>query len=410
MGDSTHMAHKSSRLILIIQNTPTSNASLSCNASETFCLPAKQNEAEMETSLFLDSQSLTTAADYLEVCGMSFMIMSLFLVQAHWNEVVERITKERFMEIWEYNAYIAGFIFAFPTFPALRLILYFDDLLKKVIPQLVFSGLLFVLFLLGIRHHYRIRKIFSESTSLGLTNVKWKLSYFHDMNYILSISVLIYSLSCCSLALDALFDGKLFKSHEIITQIVVTHLNYSSLVGYVISLLIFHPSLSLLSATKAFIATPASPSPVHTIDIPTFKMVAAKPKKDASLPSNSSISLLPPAYTNKYEGSIGKSDTGDEKVENFKFKESTANLRPKGSKESLVPTNIKGINSYESLKPQYSWADTWRLKSPNSHKENVIITFNDSLPDQISFNDNESTISSEVGIAITTDDDDDRNM
>jgi len=332
---------------------------------------------------------LQISADYLNVTVMSLLTMCLFILQAFWDDLVERVTKQRFMQFWEYKFYCFTCAIALPLFPCLRLGLGFSPLenMKNLIPQLIFAGMILVISILSFRTYLRLRRIIDDAGSKGTNNLKWKLAYFQDMNCLLTISIFIFSISLLLSSVDPLLSTSIIQSNNFFTDLLETHMNLSILVWYVSSILIFHPYFAVLSATKPFISAPATPIDSEVMnDLPTFNIVgrANSVKKQHPPP----VPVIPDNI---------KQESEKKPIPTILTINPRTQLQLNGDRldrQCPAPEYSHG-NLTPPPRPPYS-PSTSLTNSPEDS------TFNDQSP----LADNMSAISSEIGIAITTDDKD----
>lgn len=126
---------------------------------------------------------------------------------------------------------------------------------------------LFIVFLLGVQSHFRFSKLIAQTrnTSNGKTIVQ-KLSYFMEMNKILTAALLVDSLSFIILSVDGLTPGMYLNGHKFTADLLICNANLSSLVIWFLVIMIFHPrhGYGIYSSTLFYNLIPRL-SPLHII-------------------------------------------------------------------------------------------------------------------------------------------------
>lgn len=112
-------------------------------------------------------------------------------------------------------------------FPILQWV-YRDDVFKReAIPQLAYGCEGMVAAFLGVRSHFRFRKIISLSEkNNGASNksIVTRLSYFKDMNLMITVILFFYAASFIVLCTDGL-TSKIINSNKFATDTVIANVN-----------------------------------------------------------------------------------------------------------------------------------------------------------------------------------------
>lgn len=121
---------------------------------------------------------------YTLACCLAFENCVFFLLQAFWSYISKSVTKSSFMSSFEFKVNITASCFVLVLFPTAQFLFRNDFLYREAVPQVIFSALMFITGILGLRTHFRLvaliknaRAIMNETT----INVVHKLEYFRDM-------------------------------------------------------------------------------------------------------------------------------------------------------------------------------------------------------------------------------------
>ncbi|KAF9954586.1 hypothetical protein BGZ70_010511, partial [Mortierella alpina] len=175
---------------------------------------------------------------------LAFENCVFFLLQAFWSYISKSVTKSSFMSSFEFKVNITVSCFVLVLFPTAQFLFRNDFLYREAIPQIIFSALMFITGILGLRTHFRLvaliknaRAIMNETT----INVVHKLEYFRDMNTILTFSFFACALSLGVTAADGLMPHPVISGNKLVSDILITNLNFFSFIIWVTLTLIFYP-------------------------------------------------------------------------------------------------------------------------------------------------------------------------
>ncbi|KAG9324066.1 hypothetical protein KVV02_003992 [Mortierella alpina] len=188
---------------------------------------------------------------YTLACCLAFENCVFFLLQAFWSYISKSVTKSSFMSSFEFKVNITASCFVLVLFPTAQFLFRNDFLYREVVPQIIFSALMFITGVLGLRTHFRLvaliknaRAIMNETT----INVVHKLEYFRDMNTILTFSFFACALSLGITAADGLMPHPVIAGNKLASDVLITNLNFFSFIIWVTLTLIFYPRKTGISS------------------------------------------------------------------------------------------------------------------------------------------------------------------
>ncbi|CAO3624634.1 unnamed protein product [Cunninghamella blakesleeana] len=183
--------------------------------------------------------------DYSLCIGFSFQTGTLLLLQCFWNYLANTVAKRNFMSSKEFKLYIVWTCITAFLFPILQYNFSRDIYpytYKEIMPELVYGCGLFIIACLGIRSHFRFNQLLNKSAgSLNTRYVNNKISYFQELNFILTIALFFFSISLIILCADGLTGAKYLNVHKFPSDFLICNTNVASIVVWVIVILIFHP-------------------------------------------------------------------------------------------------------------------------------------------------------------------------
>ncbi|KAF9573341.1 hypothetical protein EC968_008609 [Mortierella alpina] len=163
---------------------------------------------------------------------------------AFWSYISKSVTKSSFMSSFEFKVNITASCFVLVLFPTAQFLFRNDFLYREAVPQIIFSALMFITGILGLRTHFRLvaliknaRAIMNETT----VNVVHKLEYFRDMNTILTFSFFACALSLGVTSADGLMPHPKIAGNKLASDVLITNLNFFEFIIWVTLTLIFYP-------------------------------------------------------------------------------------------------------------------------------------------------------------------------
>ena len=121
---------------------------------------------------------------YTLACSLAFQNSVFFLLQAFWSYISKSVTKSTFMSSFEFKVNIVASCVVVVLFPTVQYLFRNDFVYREVVPQLIFSLLMFITGVLGVRTHFRLKVLTSTARDImneTTVNVVRKLEYFKDM-------------------------------------------------------------------------------------------------------------------------------------------------------------------------------------------------------------------------------------
>lgn len=94
-------------------------------------------------------------------------------------------------------------------------------------PELVYGCGLFIIACLGIRSHFRFNQLLNKSAgSMNTRYVNHKISYFQELNFILTIALFFFSSSLIILCADGLTGKKYLNVHKFPSDFLICNSKY----------------------------------------------------------------------------------------------------------------------------------------------------------------------------------------
>ncbi|KAI9304680.1 hypothetical protein BJ944DRAFT_147219, partial [Cunninghamella echinulata] len=198
-----------------------------------------------ETMWTQADKDLIIPTDYSLCIGFSFQTGTLLLLQCFWNYLANTVAKKNFMSSKEFKLYIVWTCISAFLFPILQYNFSRDIYpytYKEVMPELVYGCGLFIIACLGIRSHFRFNQLLNKSAgSMNTRYVNHKISYFQELNFILTIALFFFSCSLIILCADGLTGKKYLNVHKFPSDFLICNTNVASIIVWVVVILIFHP-------------------------------------------------------------------------------------------------------------------------------------------------------------------------
>ena len=168
------------------------------------------------------------AMDYVECVTFSLQVGVFFLMQSFWNYLSNTVAKKSFMSSFEFKFYIFWALGSMAMFPILQWVFRNDVNKREGIPQLAYGIEALITSLLGVRSHLRFRRIIAltqRNNSKNNKAIASRLSYFKDMNVLISIILFSYASSLIILCSDGLTDNKIINTNKFATDLIIANAN-----------------------------------------------------------------------------------------------------------------------------------------------------------------------------------------
>ncbi|KAI8970963.1 hypothetical protein BDB01DRAFT_731219 [Pilobolus umbonatus] len=182
--------------------------------------------------------------DYVICVTFSLEVGVFFLMQTFWNYLSNRVAKRSFMGSFEFKFYIVMACCSIVIFPTLQYVYRNDVNKREAIPQLAFGTEALFVSLLGIRSHIRFSRIIGISQRNGHAGNKGivnKLSYFKDMNVVLSLCLGGFAVAMIILCIDGLTVEKVINHNKFAADFLIAFANICTLFLYQAIISVFHP-------------------------------------------------------------------------------------------------------------------------------------------------------------------------
>ncbi|KAG1336628.1 hypothetical protein G6F62_006192 [Rhizopus arrhizus] len=189
-------------------------------------------------------QRKAEAFDYVQCVTFSMEAGMFLLLQSFWNYLSNTVAKKTFMSSFEFRIYILGALASIALFPILQWVFRNDPTKREAIPQLVFSIEVFIVACLGIRTHFRFKRLISLTQRANTNNQKGiivKLSYFKDMNKLTIIILYCYSIGFIILCVDGLTTNQFINQNKFAIDVLIANTNVCTVYLLILLISIFHP-------------------------------------------------------------------------------------------------------------------------------------------------------------------------
>ncbi|SAL97674.1 hypothetical protein [Absidia glauca] len=152
----------------------------------------------------------------------------------------------------EFVFYIVWTVGNIAMFPILQYF-YKHTELEEVVPQTAYSCEILVVAILGFRNHTRFNRLIKAATTNGKRSdvqVADRLTYFRDMNLLLSVALVAFGGSMFILCVDGYTTDKIINSNKFAADLLICNTNISSIFLWLIIIGIFHPARVSIEGKK----------------------------------------------------------------------------------------------------------------------------------------------------------------
>ncbi|CAG8497725.1 1814_t:CDS:2 [Acaulospora morrowiae] len=187
---------------------------------------------------------IKNVTEYLLCINFALQTTTLLLLQLFWNHLANHWGRS-FMVSLEFKVYVVWGFLSMTSFPLARWLTKDVFPYTEVIPQMLFSAELIIIFLIGLRNQ---RKLFlllqsiqyqEQQETTGQETIL-QINYFIEMNMLLTGGALLIAIPLLILDIDAL-TGKTVNNSKFISDLLMIHCNLSSLILWIITILIIYP-------------------------------------------------------------------------------------------------------------------------------------------------------------------------
>ncbi|CEI92267.1 hypothetical protein RMCBS344292_06534 [Rhizopus microsporus] len=189
-------------------------------------------------------QQKAEAFDYVQCVTFSIEAGIFLLLQSFWNYLSNIVAKKTFMSSFEFRFYIVWALVSVATYPILQWAFRDDPIKREAIPQLTYSCEAFLVACLGIRTHFRFKRVIGitqKNNANGRKNIIIKLSYFKDMNKLMTVILFIYSIGFIILCVDGLLPNPVINQNKFAMDAIMANTNVCTVYLLIILISIFHP-------------------------------------------------------------------------------------------------------------------------------------------------------------------------
>lgn len=187
-------------------------------------------------------QDILPVMNYMESVTFSLQTGIFFLLQCFWSYLSSSVAKHSFMGSWEFKTNVAWCVISIALFPVLQWA-FRDDLTKsEIVPELAYGIEALVIALFGIRSHFRFRALISKTHNA--TNGKaivTKLTYFMEMNVLMTIILFLYGSSFIILCVDGLTAKAIINHNKFAIDLLISNVNICTVFLWLLFIMVFHP-------------------------------------------------------------------------------------------------------------------------------------------------------------------------
>ncbi|CAO3676858.1 unnamed protein product [Umbelopsis ramanniana] len=191
-------------------------------------------------------EQLVIPTDYSLCVGFAIQTGTLFLLQCFWQYLVNSVVKASFLYSWEFKLYITWFFVSLALFPVLQWNFsrpQYDITYKEVIPELVYGIELFAIGTIGIFTHTRFKRLIKQTRgSSNAQTVLEKITYFSELNQLLTVMLLISGSAFIILSTDHLTESRYLNVHKFSADLLICIANFTVVNAWFVMVLIFHPN------------------------------------------------------------------------------------------------------------------------------------------------------------------------
>ncbi|KAG0267036.1 hypothetical protein DFQ27_009182 [Actinomortierella ambigua] len=182
---------------------------------------------------------------YILSLALAFQNCGIFLLQSWWHYITS--PKKSFKTSFEFRIHILASFLALLTYPLLQYFLRDDLVMRESVPQLVYSTMLIFLAMLGVRTHFRLKRLMkSVIPDLNEHNFVLfnKLDYFADINKILMFTFSVVGIALGILSVDGLTERRVIAHNKFASDFLVCNLNFVQPIMWAALTLLLYPRKS----------------------------------------------------------------------------------------------------------------------------------------------------------------------
>jgi len=195
-----------------------------------------------------ENQTLKKSADYLLCVIYSLQTGTLILLQAFWSHLTDQMADKTFMNSSEFKLYILWSLLSILIFPIPRYMLDDNQLLSDIVPTLIFSIVLLLIFSLAIRTRVKLKELLKKfhRKSLESQETSLRINYFLEMNCLLMIGLLLTSIGFICLfiketAIAPPTNAQMITINAIFRDFLTVLTNFGNLILWVTIIFIIYP-------------------------------------------------------------------------------------------------------------------------------------------------------------------------
>ncbi|CAO3625259.1 unnamed protein product [Cunninghamella blakesleeana] len=180
--------------------------------------------------------------NYVQAVTFSLQVSILLLLQCFWNYISNTVAKRTFMSSKEFAVYIIWTILSLAMFPILQWRYRDDAALQEVAPQMAYACEILFVSGIGFYNNIRFNRLIKASMGGKRKDITDRLTYFRDMNLLLTVCLLVFGVSMFILCVDGFTATKTINMNKFASDLLICNVNVSCIFLWIILINIFHPS------------------------------------------------------------------------------------------------------------------------------------------------------------------------
>ncbi|KAH8550937.1 hypothetical protein BGW37DRAFT_415908, partial [Umbelopsis sp. PMI_123] len=196
------------------------------------------------------------AMNYMESVTFSLQTGIFFLLQCFWSYLGSSVAKHSFMGSWEFKINILWCIISIAMFPVLQWAFRDDVTKSEIVPELAYGIEALIIAVFGVVSHFRFRSLIMKThDATNGKSIVTKLTYFMEMNVLMTIVLFMYGTSFVILCVDGLTANAVINHNKFATDLLISNINVCTVflwllfvnilntnhVNSFVKIMVFHP-------------------------------------------------------------------------------------------------------------------------------------------------------------------------
>ncbi|CAO3608073.1 unnamed protein product [Cunninghamella blakesleeana] len=190
----------------------------------------------------LEHQQLALTTTYVQSMAFSLQVCIYYMLQCFWHYLTNTVAKKDFMGSLEFKFYIVWSLVSMVIYPVLQWYFHEEQDAAETIPSLIYGIQVILSAFLGIRTHYRFKKLIKNAVSTNAnTLVINKLGYFSNINLMMIPCLFSYGLTYLIGCFDGLVGKNQIAPNRFANDCLLANGNIMALCLYILFISVFHP-------------------------------------------------------------------------------------------------------------------------------------------------------------------------